>query len=480
MATVTIMDPVTRIEGHMKVELTIDKINGENRITDARCTGTLFRGFEVLLQNRDPWDAPIITSRICGVCPVSHSMAAVKAMDSAAGVVPPADARWLRNLVLGANFIQSHILHFYLLAALDYVKFLEQAPWSPAWEVDFRSGKRTEAIGANYSGALEARRRAHAMGAIFGGKMPTTHAYIPGGFTAVPTGSRIREFREHLDWLTDFIRRVYIVDAENLADAYADYFGVGVGYCNLLAYGVFDENDSGSRKLLAGGFVRSRRPQRVLGVRTELITESVTHSWYNNVHDNLHPFEGVTDAVDPLEKDAAYSWLKAPRYQDGVFEVGPLARMWVNGDYRNGVSVMDRHLARAYEALKVAEAMKDWLGQLTPGAKVYNTYRTPTNTTGGIGLTEAPRGALGHWVEISGGKIANYQVITPTCWNASPRDGKGRMGAMEKALKGTMVEQPDKPIEALRIIHSFDPCLSCAVHIMRPEGTPLVIHAGGR
>lgn len=478
MTTVTVMDPVTRIEGDMKVELTIDNVNGQHNIIDARCTGTLFRGFEVLLQNRDPWDAPVITSRICGVCPVSHSMASVKALESAAGAVPRTNARLLRNLVLGANFIQSHVLHFYLLAALDYVQGPDTAPWTPAWQVDFRPG--LEDISANLPLALEARRRAHEMGAIFGGKMPTPHTYIPGGFTAVPKGGRIRDFRKHLDWLIGFIRTVYIEDVEALADAYADYFSVGRGGSRLLSYGVFDQNNKGSRQLLKGGFVRVNRPDTVSKVDLDRITESVLYSWYNDAHDNLHPSKGKTEAVDPLDKSAAYSWLKSPRYKDKVVEVGPLARMWINAHYRNGISVMDRHLARAYEALKVARAMRTWLDLLSPGAKVYRTYQTPSATVRGVGLTEAPRGALGHWVKIKRGKIASYQIITPTCWNASPRDGEGRMGAMEQALVGTELTHPDKPIEALRIIHSFDPCLSCAVHMIRPDHKPIVIRSGGR
>ena len=478
MTTVTVMDPVTRIEGHMKVELTIDAVNGQHKILDARCSGTLFRGFEVLLQDHDPWDAPVITSRICGVCPVSHSMASVNALESAAGVLPRTNARLLRNLVLGANFIQSHILHFYLLASLDYIKGPETEPWTPAWEVDFRPG--LDDIGANLPLALEARRRAHEMGAIFGGKMPTPHTYIPGGFTAVPKGRRIKDFQKQLEWLIGFIRTVYIEDVEALADAYADYFAVGRGASKLLSFGVFDQNNKGTRKLLKAGFVKLTAPDTIRKVDPDGITESVLHSWYNDSDDSLHPSKGKTQAVDPIDKASAYSWLKAPRYKNRPVEVGPLARMWANGNYRNGISVMDRHLARAYEALKVARAMLSWLNQLTPEAKVYRSFHMPAKTVRGAGLTEAPRGALGHWVKIKGGKIANYQVITPTCWNASPRDGQGRMGAMEQALVGTELVRPDQPIEALRIIHSFDPCLSCAVHMIRPDQKPVVVHAGDR
>jgi hydrogenase large subunit len=475
MSTITIMDPVTRIEGHMKVEVTIDEVNGSLKVVDTRCTGTLFRGFETLLQGRDPWDAPVITERICGVCPVSHGMASVMALDAAAGVTVPTNARLLRNLVLGANFIQSHILHFYLLSVPDYAPGPAMGPWTPAYDIPVRRG--LENLSTNMLKAIEARRRAHEMGAIFGGRNPSPHTYIPGGFTAVPNAARISEFRNQLDWLTDFID-VYIEDVETLASVYSGYFKRGRGYQRLLAYGVFDLDDGGSEKLLNSGYAVPRKdPDDVRPLRTHRITESVSHSWYDDQTGDLSPENGLTEPVDPLDKTDAYSWLKAPRYMNLPVEVGPLARMWINGDYRNGVSVMDRHLARAYETLKIAEAMHDWLDELTPGASVYTNHQTPASGMG-VGLTEAPRGALGHWVNIDQGQIANYQIITPTCWNASPKDGNNRLGPMEKAIKGTGVKNPDQPIEVLRIIHSFDPCLSCAVHVMRPGQKPQVIYTG--
>jgi hydrogenase large subunit len=172
--------------------------------------------------------------------------------------------------------------------------------------------------------------------------------------------------------------------------------------------------------------------------------------------------------VDPATKTAAYSWLKAPRYGNTPYEAGPLARMWVNGDYRSGISVMDRHLARAYETLKVAQAALSWVKGLNTGGSV-STKATIPSTASAIGLTEAPRGALGHWLQISGGKISRYQIITPTCWNASPRDSAGKLGPIEQALIGTPVKDLTQPVEVVRVIHSFDPCLSCAVHVMRPE-----------
>jgi hydrogenase large subunit len=479
MAKITVMDPVTRIEGHMKVEVTIDNVNSQLRVVDARCTGTLFRGFETLLKGRDPWDAPVITERICGVCPVSHGMAASKALDAAGGVVPPTDARVLRNLVLGANFVQSHILHFYLLAALDYAHGPNSAPWTPAWDVDMRSAALDGVVADHLPLAITARRDAHEMGAIFGGRMPSPHAYIPGGFTAVPKEDHINDFRGYLDSLLDFIRNVYIPDVQALSSIYDDYFAIGQGCRKLLAYGVFDlDNNAGSNQLLSSGIAKAgKTPTGVSKFKADNITESVKYSWYNDATDQLNPSLGSTDPVDPRNNNAAYSWLKAPRYGKRPFEVGPLARMWVNGDYQGGVSVMDRHMARANEALKIGLAMKDWLNELTPGATVYDNYPMPQEASG-IGLTEAPRGALGHWVGIREKKIDHYQIITPTCWNASPMDSDGVKGPMEQALMGIPIQNEDQPIEALRVIHSFDPCLSCAVHVMRPDGEPVVVHTG--
>lgn len=472
MATITIMDPVTRIEGHMKVEVTIDLVGGQQQVVDARCTGTLFRGFEKILEGRNPHDATVITPRICGVCPVSHGMASVATLENAAGFVVPANARILRNLVLGANFIQSHILHFYLLAALDYAAGPQAQPWQSAWKVDLRGGLGS--VSQNIVAAVEARRRAHEMGAIFAGRMPSATAYIPGGFTAVPTQQTIDAFRLHLDWLLGFIKNAYLPDAKALGAVYNDYFKLGAGCKNLLAFGVFDLDSQGQKKLLGRGRAEQGAAQ-VQSVDLQAITESVTYSWYDEASNNLHPSLGLQNAVYP--KGAAYSWLKAPRLGNKPYEAGALARMWVNGDYRNGISVMDRHLARAQETLKIAEAMRLWLTELKLGAPVYADYACPTAGPG-FGLTEAPRGALGHWMRVDDSKLSKYQIITPTCWNASPKDSNGVRGPMEQALIGTPVQDPAQPIEALRVIHSFDPCLSCAVHVMQPGGKPTVFKAG--
>ena len=470
MSTIKIMDPVTRIEGHMKVEVTID----HDEIVDAHCTGTLFRGFETLLKGRKPIDATVITQRICGVCPISHGQASVLALENVSEWLPPKNGRLLRNLTLGANYLQSHILHFYLLAALDYVAGPAASPWLPAWTVDMRDG--LDGVMGNLAPALEARRRSHEMGAVFGGKMPSSHTFVPGGFTATPTGKEIKLFQSQLDFLLNFIRNTYIPDVEAVGRVYSDYLKIGAGCENLMAYGAFEMDDANREKLFAPGYMEKGSSRTRNDFDSQDITESVKYSWYENETDNLAPMDGATLPVYP--KGEAYSWLKAPRLYGKPYETGPLARMKVNDDYHGGISVMDRHLARAFEALKVAEAMNEWLGDLDGGPAYDDSFEQYSGS--GAGMSEAPRGALGHWIKITDGQIEQYQIITPTCWNASPRDDRKVPGPMEQALIGTPVENPDQPIEALRVIHSFDPCLSCAVHIMQPDGTPRIVYAGSK
>ena len=484
MAQITIVDPVTRIEGHMKVQVTIDTVGGKQQVTDAQCTGTQFRGFEKILVGRDTKDAPYITQRICGVCPVSHATAASLAIEHAAGITVPANARILRNLVLGANFIQSHILHFYLLAALDYITPPASAPWTPVWNVDLMRSSSMQQIATDFTTAVTMRRQAHEMAAIFAGRMPGLSAIQAGGFTTKPTSSMISSFTGYLNTLISFISNYYVPDVQLLSSVYTDYRQIGKGPGNLIAYGAFDlDNNSNPSRLLKRGIVYNTANTTVKTLSTASITESVTNSWYDNTTNNLSPAKGSTITVDPATKPAAYSWLKAPRYGNKPCEAGPLARMWVNGDYRQGISVMDRHVARALEAQKIANAMLGWLDQITEGASEYTAVTAPFSKAG-EGLTEAPRGALGHWLTTAASTalapngqtaIGSYQVITPTCWNASPKDTSGVRGPLETALIGTPVSVAAQPVEVLRVVHSFDPCMSCAVHVMRPDGKPVTI-----
>jgi hydrogenase large subunit len=470
------LDPVSRIEGHLKVDITIDTVNGQQVVIDAKATGTMFRGIETILINRSPLDAPDITQRICGVCPVSHALASSSALENAAGVTIPSNARILRNLVLGSNYLQSHILHFYVLSALDFVDGPAMPPWQPSWKADKRIvGTGAQELVNHYVQALEMRRKCHEMGALFGGRLPHPPSFVPGGFTTSLRQDRIDRFREYLAEITAFINNVYIPDVHLVGNVYRDYFQIGAGCRNFLAYGVFDLDDAGKTKLLRRGVARNGSAT-IQPLNVNAITEKVLHSWYADSTDSLNPANGITQPVYP-KNDDAYSWLKAPRYEETPYEAGPLARMWVNGSYSNGISVIDRHLARAEEAVKVADAMRLWVNELQMGAPIYREFRIPANASG-IGLTEAPRGALGHWHRISSSRTGRYQIITPTCWNASPRDGRNVLGPIEQALIKTPVQNPDEPIEVVRVIHSFDPCLSCAVHVMRPAEKSRIFTVG--
>ncbi len=456
-----VIDPVTRIEGHLKIEVDIDG----GKVLDARSSGTLWRGIEVILKGRDPRDAQHITQRICGVCPIGHCIASTLNLDSAFGVKPPSNGRIIRNLILGSNYLQSHILHFYHLAALDYVLGPETAPFIPRYKGDYLLPKAVnDAAVGHYIQALDMRMKAHELLAIWGGKAPITMSVTPGGVTEKPTVDKIASSLWRIRQLKDFITNIYLPEVLAVAGVYKDYAGVGAGYGNFLSFGCFDLDDDGTQKLQKRGRYTSGVD---LDVAPDEITEDVKFSWYKEGTSGKNPKQGVTEP-DP-HKANAYSFLKAPRYDGIPHEVGPLARMWVNGDYRAGVGIIDRHAARALEAKKIAEAMEGWVLQLKPGEPVFTPYEIPEQSEG-MGLTEAPRGALGHWISIEGKKIANYQCVVPTTWNCSPRDDDYQRGPVEEALIGVPVPDADNPINVVRVIRSFDPCIACAVHLTKPNG----------
>ena len=463
------IDPITRIEGHLKVEVKIDTVNGVQQVVDAISQGTLFRGFEKLLEGRDPRDASLITSRICGVCPTSHAMTSVLAQDAAFGVSGDTPARTasrlMRNLAHGACYLESAILHFYLLSLPDFIPALPMAPWLPGWDVGRRFDPATlSRFTGSFVAAIAARRNAHEMGAIYGGKLPHTPAYIAGGFTAVSSQADKDAFSAYLEELITFIQTKHVPDAELLANLYSDYYTLGKGYGHLLSFGVFEQDNSPDPALLLqrGRLVNGNPAVQIVNVSQ--ITEQLRYAWYAGPDAN----PAVEDTIAQYPKGDAYSWLKAPRYGGVPYEVGSLARMTVNGDYSNGVSVMDRHVARARENLKVALAMRDWLAALPVDQGAFTACAVPTSASSS-GLSEAPRGALGHWLQVAEGKISKYQVVTPTCWNLSPKDTSGQRGPLEQALIGTPVANVDKPIEVLRVVHSYDPCLDCATHVTRAE-----------
>ena len=341
------------------------------------------------------------------------------------------------------------------------------------------------------------RRLAHEMSAIFSGRMPHNVGIVPGGATETPTVDKIANFLWKLQTLRQFIDSVYIPDVLAVAGVYSDYFGVGVGCGNLMTYGVFDletgEKDLTKRKRF---FTQGRASITDLtqkSIDPAQITEQVKYSWYKSQTD-LYPGKGQTDP--DYTKADAYSWVKAPRYDGQPQEVGPLARMVVNyvagdptvtkavndalaacgaaGHPEVLFSVLGRHAARALECKIVADAMADWLLQLKPGEPVYLEYRPELEDSGdGMGLWDAPRGALGHWISVKNHKIENYQCVVPSTWNMSPRDDNDVPGPLEQALIGTTVKDETNPFEIVRIVRSFDPCLACAIHLVTPKGNEI-------
>jgi hydrogenase large subunit len=512
-----VVDPVTRLEGHYKVEVVTD--NGV--VKEAHSSGMMFRGLEIILRGRDPRDAQMYTQRICGVCPTSHSMAATLNLDSAFGLADkiPDNGRIIRNLILGAAHVSDHILHFYHLAALDYVdvtKILkydgndpalnsvkefakrgELAPFVPRYEGDYRLSDKVN-IGAlaHYVQALEMRRKGQEMLVIFGGKMPHNMAIIPGGVTATVTVDKIASFLWMLNELRDFVDNVYIPDVLAVAEAYADYFEIGAGCGNLLSYGSFDLEGSNPdytkrKRLMKQGTVSTDLKLGALDMNK--IMEYVKHSWYADSSTGKHPSKGMTEPQ--LGKKGAYSWVKAPRYDAKVYEVGPLAR--IAATYASGeptvtklvdsvlskfkaspkalFSVLGRHAARALYTKFLADSMPEWLLQLKPGEPAYIDYTIPDEAFG-MGLVDGARGALGHWIEVKDKKIANYQCVVPSTWNMSPKDDNGQPGPVEQALIGTKIKDENNPFEIGRIIRSFDPCLACAIHVITPKGKTLGIY----
>lgn len=506
MSNKIVIDPVTRIEGHLGIEVALE----QSEIVDACCSGELFRGLELILQGRDPRDAQVITQRICGVCPQSHGIAAAQALDDAFGVEIPPNAQLIRNIIQGIHQIQDHILHFYHLALLDYLDITAVAeydggdpelnsvkaflgrgqlhPFVPRYEGDYRLPRPLSLrLAGNYLKALEMRRRGHELVALWGGKIPHSVGVVPGGVTAQPTVDRIAETFWRFQELASFVEQTYLPDVLDVAGHYMDCFRYGHGCRNLLSYGAYPAVGGGQKLFVAG---RTNAALEPLPFELEKVTEQVTRSWYEG-EGRVRPDNGVT--IPDADKETAYSWIKAPRYDGEVYEVGPLARLLVS--YAHGspqvksvvdeglsqlglsvgdlFSVMGRHVARALCAKVIADAVPGWLQALDPTGPWFADYDIPQEGRG-VGLTEAARGALAHFIRIEGSVIADYQCVVPTTWNASPKDADGKPGPIEQALIGTKVRNKDNPFEVVRIVRSFDPCIACAVHIVAPgDGTKL-------
>jgi hydrogenase large subunit len=558
-----VIDPITRIEGHLRIEASVDG----GAVSDAWSSSTMFRGMEIVLRNRDPRDAWLFAQRICGVCTTVHALASVRAVEDAVGATPPLNARLIRNIIAGTQYVQDHVVHFYHLHAFDWVDAVSATKADPAatsrlaqsmsaWpnsnpgyfrgvrdKVAAITGSGQPSLFANgywghpayrlspeanlllvahYLEALDWQREIVRVHAILGGKNPHPQTYLVGGM-AIPidpnsqAALNMEKFdlmRGLLERAKTFVDQVYVPDALLVASHYPEWFNYGAGQRTYMAYGDFPEPSSGVEAYrYARGIVRPAQGMHVQNVDQAKIAEYVTRSWYAYPDDRagLHPWKGETEPkysgpqppYEFLDVDHKYSWLKAPRYADETMEVGPLARLLVSygagrPDVKKTVdaalhslklqpaalsSTLGRVVARVLETQLMSNWLLDWHDQLVTNVahgdlRIHDGSRwdpaTWPDECEGWGSHEAPRGSLGHWVRIKNQKIENYQAVVPTTWNASPRDARGQRGPYESSLIGTPVIDANRPLEILRTVHSFDPCMACAVHVLDPNGRLIV------
>ncbi len=531
-----VVDPLTRIEGHLRVEAEVE--NG--KIKTARCIGTLFRGLEIILKGREPFDAPHFTQRTCGVCTFTHALASTRAVEHAINKPIPANATYLRNLVLAMLYMHDHLVHFYALHALDFVDVVNALQGDPvkaasiansisnrkATPDQYRAvqaklkafvdsgqlGPFTNAyflgshpaytlspelnlIGtADYLLALRVQVKAARAMATFGAKNPHTQFTIPGGVTCYDslTPKRIKEYTDLYKEVLSFVENYYIPDLLAIGANYKECATYGCTR-NFMAFGEFPE-PGGERDLekrwLKPGIILDRKIGRVRDVDMDKIAEGVSHSWYEGDRP-LHPYEGQTiPNFTSMDDKKKYSWLKAPRYDGTAMETGPLASMLVAYSQNHPVvkplvestlktlqlepeqllSTLGRTAARGLEALSVGRQIGTWIKQyennIIKDKQIVEDYKAPARARG-VGVVNAPRGGLSHWlVTDDNAKISNFQLVVPTTWNLSPRDERDIPSAAEEALVGTPVADPARPVEILRVIHSFDPCIACAVHVI--------------
>jgi hydrogenase large subunit len=574
-----VVDPICRIEGHLRIEVNVDE---NNIIQNAVSTGNMWRGLEIILKGRDPRDAWAFTERICGVCTGVHALMSCRAVEDALSIDIPANANSIRNLMMLAQYTQDHLVHFYHLHALDWVdvvsalsadpkatselqqsisswhksspgyfrdvqnklkRFVESgqlgpfanAYWgSPAYKLPAEANLMAV---THYLEALDFQKEIVKIHTIFGGRNPHPNWLVGGMPCSINVNETGAVGAVNMTWLNQvsdiindsiaFVDQVYIPDLKAIASFYKDWgFGGGLSGKNVMAYGEFPaipNNHTNDSWMLPNGAILNGDLSTVYDVDVrdpEQIQEFVNHSWYDYPDPNagLHPWDGVTEPkfelgpnakgtktnIEALDENAKYSWLKAPRWRGNAMEVGPLARYVVA--YARGheevkeqvdgllaaldlpitalFSTLGRTAARGLEcswsAHKMREVFDGMMANIKAGdVATANMEKWEPETwpadTKGVGMGEAPRGALGHWIHIKNTKLENYQAVVPTTWNASPRDPQGNIGAYEAALLGTPMANPEQPLEILRTIHSFDPCLACASHVMSPDGQELAV-----
>ena len=548
------IDPITRIEGHLRIDCEVDG----GSVKKAWASGQMWRGLEVVLLGRDPRDAWAITQRFCGVCTTVHAIASVRAVENALGMEIPVNAQYIRNMMIAAHAVHDEIVHFYHLSALDWVdvvsalkadpdKTAELAESLSTWhgngKFEMRKVKErlagfvnTGQLGiftngywghpamklppevnllavAHYLQALEVQRKANKIVSILGSKTPHIQNVGVGGVAnpiAVDSQSvlsieRLLAIKSDIEELRDFVNNVYLVDVGAIGAFYADWTRYGAGVTNYLAAPEFPLDSKGTQFMTPGGYIKAGnlegyKPITQFGdaLLRDNVAESVKHSWYKGDGAALHPYKGETvPEYTDFKDDGKYSWVKSPTFGGEPAQVGPLARVLCgvaakdeaitkNLTHLLGIvktvgkidvplsglhSTIGRHAARAVMcAVNVEMIDKQWtllLENLAKGdLKTFNKPVFPKGEQQGFGIHEAPRGLLSHWVVVADGKIKNYQAVVPTTWNAAPRNEKDAPGPYEASLLGTPIADPEKPLEVLRTIHSFDPCLACAIHMV--------------
>ncbi len=554
------IDPITRIEGHLRIDCEVDG----GKVKKAWSSGTMWRGIENILQGRDPREAWLFTQRICGVCTTVHSVASVRAVENALGLEIPLNAQLIRNLIVIAHALHDHIVHFYQLSALDWVDVVSALKADPAkaasiaqslsdWpensvqQMKAVKGKLESFVSrgqlgifsngywghpamklspevnllavAHYLQALEFQRSALKAVAILGSKTPNIQNMAVGGVAnainldaAAPLNmNKLFDIKEQLEPAIRFVQDVYFPDVCAVGGMYPDWLKYGAGVTNYLAVPDLPVDSAATKFDLPGGTIMNGDLSTVKPIRSfkdeyfeKNVTESIARSWYDGDWQK-HPFDETTDPkYNPWDPEKKYSWVKAPRFEGKPMQVGPLAQVLVGyaqGDERivrwsnrcldlagkvAGAkltpavlhSTLGRIAARAIRAAVLSElAMRHWQMLAENVGKgdtaIYNEPKFPSGVIRGVGFHEAPRGVLSHWVVIENGKIKNYQAVVPSTWNAGPRDGKDQAGPYESSLVGNPVALPEKPLEALRTIHSFDPCLACAIHAHDANGNDL-------
>ncbi|MCR4410431.1 MAG: nickel-dependent hydrogenase large subunit [Candidatus Saccharicenans sp.] len=564
MANRIVIDPITRIEGHLRIEAAID---GNNTITEAYSAGTMVRGIENILKKRDPRDAWAFAQRICGVCTTVHAIASIRAVEDALGINIPKAANLMRNMIIAQQYIHDHVMHFYILHALDFVDVVSALKADPKKTSDIQQSisgwpksspayfaevqKKVQAIVdsgqlslfsngywghpayklppeinllgvAHYLECLDWQSQVTKIHTIFGGKNPHPNFVVGGVPLPIDMNSdqalnaeKLAVIADSIKRMNDFVDQVYLPDLLAVAPYYLEYAAVGEGLGNFLAWGEFPEGQLNEidKLIFPRGVIVNRDLKNVIVPDPRdaaRMKEFITHSWYKYSQGDetgLFPWEGETvfnytgprPPYEYLNVEGKYSWLKSPRWNELPMEVGPLARvliLYATGHKEtvalvNAVleklrapvsavfSTLGRTAARAIETKVIAGLLQKFYDELVAEIKAGNTDtfndekwepRTWPKKALGFGYTEAPRGALGHWVVIENRKIKNYQIVVPTTWNASPRDHRNQAGAYEASLVGTRLANPEQPLEILRTLHSFDPCLACAVHLVDTSG----------